>query len=346
MSGNKEALINAMLSNISNEYDKSEGTFFYDVIAPVAIMLEKLEKQSDEILTKSFADTSTGKDLDRIVSEVGINRKRATKANGYVTVSGINGSKIVSGEKVSSDNINFIFLEDKKIENKEIDVLVECEMYGTEGNIPAGAIKYYPKTLQGLQTVTNKQAFVNGYDEENDEALRERYYIKVRTPATSGNIHHYKQWCLETIGVGDCRIFPLWNGNGTVKCVIINANKTAADETLIKKVTEHIEQNRPIGATVTVISAIEKPIDLKVKLIIKNGYELNKIKNNLELELNDFFKDNTFSSNYISIAKIGNIILASDGVEDYTSLVLNNNTSNINLDNEEIAILNKLELEV
>ena len=44
-------------------------------------------------------------------------------------------------------------------ENKEVDVLVECEVYGTTGNVPIGAIKYFPKTLQGLQTVTNKEAF-------------------------------------------------------------------------------------------------------------------------------------------------------------------------------------------
>jgi uncharacterized phage protein gp47/JayE len=338
----KEVLINSMLGNIDSSYDKSEGTFFYDVIMPVAIEMEKLSKQADAILTKGFADTATGKDLDRIVSEVGIVRKRATKATGIATIGGINGSKIVAGEKISSDSINFTFLENKKTENNTIDVLVECEIYGTDGNVPAGAIKYFPKTLQGLQTVTNKEAFVNGYNEEDDEALRERYYIKVRTPATSGNIYHYKQWCLETTGVGNCRIIPLWNGNGTVKCILINANKKGADKTLIDSVKENIENNRPIGATVTVISALEKEINITFNLTIEESYNIENIKKSIENSIIEYLKDIAFNKTYVSLAKVGAFILDTDGVVDYTELKLNGTANNIQIGNEEVAILGQV----
>lgn len=338
----KEILINNMLSNIDSSYDKSEGTFFYDVIAPVAIELSKLYKQADNILTKGFADKAKDKDLDRIVSEVGIVRKKATKSTGYVTIGGINGSKIIAGEKVASDSINFIFLENKKIENKEVDVLVECEVYGTTGNVPIGAIKYFPKTLQGLQTVTNKEAFVNGYDVEGDEALRERYYIKVRTPATSGNIYHYRQWCLETVGVGDCRILPLWNGNGTVKCVIINSNKKSADSALINDVKDHIEKNRPIGATVTVISAAEKTININVNLTIEDGYSVVTIKKAIEMSITDYLKEIAFNKTYVSLAKIGAYILDTDGVIDYTELKINGTVDNIQIATEEVAVLGQV----
>lgn len=342
MADSKEVLINSMLGNIDSSYDKSEGTFFYDVIMPVAIELEKIAKQADSILTKGFADTATGKDLDRIVSEVGITRKRATKSTGIVNVTGINGSKIVAGEKVSSDSINFMFLESKKIENNNVDILVECEIYGTDGNVPIGAIKYFPKTLQGLQTVTNKEAFVNGYDEEDDESLRERYYIKVRTPATSGNIYHYKQWCLETTGVGDCRIVPLWNGNGTVKCVIINSNKKGADETLINSVKDNIEANRPIGADVTVISANEIPINITFNLTIEQSYNIDNIKLSIENTVIDYLKDIAFNKTYISLAKIGAYILDTDGVVDYTELKINNTADNIQIGNEYVAVLGQV----
>ena len=338
----KEILINNMLDKIDNSYDKSEGTFFYDAIMPVAIELEKLGIKADSILTKCFVDTATGKDLDRLVAEVGITRKKATKSFGYVTIGGINGSKIIAGEKVASDSINFIFLENKKIENKEVDVLVECEVYGTTGNVPIGAIKYFPKTLQGLQTVTNKQAFSNGYDMETDEALRERYYIKVRTPATSGNIYHYRQWCLETVGVGDCRMLPLWNGNGTVKCIIINSNKKPADENLINDVKEHIEENRPIGATVTVISATEKTININVNLAVEEGYSIDTIKKTIEKSITDYLKEIAFNKTYVSLAKIGSYILDTDGVIDYTELKLNGTVNNVQIENEEVAVLGQV----
>ena len=319
----KEILINNMLDKIDNSYDKSEGTFFYDAIMPVAIELEKLGIKADSILTKCFVDTATGKDLDRLVAEVGITRKKATKSFGYVTIGGINGSKIIAGEKVASDSINFIFLENKKIENKEVDVLVECEVYGTTGNVPIGAIKYFPKTLQGLQTVTNKQAFSNGYDMETDEALRERYYIKVRTPATSGNIYHYRQWCLE-------------------KCIIINSNKKSADENLINDVKEHIEENRPIGATVTVISATEKTININVNLAVEDGYSIDTIKKTIEKSITDYLKKIAFNKTYVSLAKIGSYILDTDGVIDYTELKLNGTVNNVQIENEEVAVLGQV----
>lgn len=342
MSDNRNTILEIMLSNVDSELDKSVGSFIYDVLSPVAIELEKLLKQAEQILDKGFADTSTGKDLERIVSEVGITRKKSTKASGYVTITGINGSKILKGDMVATDSLNYLFLEDKVIENQTIDVLVECEIDGVEGNIPVGAIKYFPKTLQGLQTVTNKQAFENGYDTEDDESLRERYYIKVRTPASSGNIDDYKQWCLETNGTGDCRIIPLWNGNGTVKVVVINSNKVGADEKLINSVKENIEKNRPIGATVTVISAKEIPINISFNINIESNYELENIKNQIKDTIKDYLKEIAFNKEYVSIAKIGAFILDTDGVVDYTELTVNSSTDNIKIENEQVAVLGEV----
>lgn len=339
MSDDRKVILERMLSNVDNELDKSVGSFIYDALAPSAIELENLLKQAEKILSKGFADTTTDKDLERIVSEVGINRKQAAKSIGYVTITGINGSKITKGEIVASDSVNFAFLEDLKIENKTIDVLVECEKYGAVGNIPEGAIKYFPKTLQGLQTVTNKQAFTSGYDIETDESLRDRYYTKVRTPATSGNIYHYINWTKEVVGVGDCKVLPLWNGNGTVKIIIINANKIGADASLVNNVIAHIEENRPIGATITVISAAEKSINVTCNLILEAEYELENVKAIIETTIKNYLKEIAFNKNYVSYAKIGAFILDTPGIQDYSNLLVNGATDNIAIANEEVAVL-------
>lgn len=342
MSDDRSVILERMLSSIDSTLDKSVGSFIYDSLAASSIELENLYKQEENILTKGFADTATDKDLERIVSEVGISRKGSTKASGYVTITGINGSKIVKGEKVATDSLNYLFLEDKVIENKTIDVLVECEIDGADGNIPAGAIKYFPKTLQGLQTVTNKGAFKNGYDTEDDDSLRERYYIKVRTPAASGNVYHYALWSKEVTGVGDCKVMPLWNGNGTVKVVIINANKVGADSLLISTVKQHIEENRPIGATVTVVSATEIPININFNLNIESSHELEATKEKIKATIKNYLKEIAFNREYVSIAKIGAFILDTDGVIDYTGLKVNGGTDNIRITNEQVAILGEV----
>ncbi|HBJ1646521.1 TPA: baseplate J/gp47 family protein [Clostridium botulinum] len=332
-------IVNRILNNIDSKYDKSDGEFIYDIASAIAKELVTSYENLDSILDKGFADTAKDKNLERIVAEVGIERKHASKSNGYVTIIGNNGSKIIKGEKVSSDEVNFTFLENTKIENKTVDVLVECEKVGTVGNLAAGAIKYFPKTLEGLQRVSNKEAFINGYDEENDEDLRKRYYVKVRTPATSGNIYHYKNWTMEVTGVGDCRILPLWNGNGTVKVIIINSNKVCASSDLVEKVTENIENNRPIGADVTVVSAIKKEINIKFNLEVEEGYEKDVIKEQIENTLIGYLKEIAFNKDYVSTAKIGAYILDTKGVKDYTGLTVNGGADNISISNEEVAVL-------
>lgn len=341
MADDKEVIQGRMLSNIPDEYDKTAGSFFYDALKPAAIELAKLDRKAEEILDRGFADTAGGADLERICAERGIYRKPAVKSWGPVTVMGIAGAAITAGEMVASDNLNFVFVEDAVISaGGSVVVDVECEKYGAIGNVPAGAIKYFPKTLEGLQGVTNAAAIANGYDAESDSSLRERYYTKIRTPATSGNKYHYLNWAKEVTGVGDARVFPLHSGPGTVGVMIINANKRAADGALIDAVSAYIEDNRPIGAAVTVFTAEEKEINISVTLVIDvSNYTAEQVKASIEDNLTAYFRDIVFKEPYASYAKIGNIIFDTAGVLDYSGLQVNGGISNVSIGDTEVAVL-------
>lgn len=341
MADSKEVIQARLLSNISDEYDKTEGSFFYDAEMPLSIELENAYDEQESILDKGFVDTATGEYLDKKVAEQGIYRKQATHATTTVTITGSVGANIIEGDKVASDNATYEFMESKTIEDTgQTTVNVQCTQLGTMGNVPVGAIKYFPVTLSGLVSVTNNVAVTNGYDGESDEELRQRYYTKVQTPSTSGNKYHYLNWAKEITGVGDAKVFSLWNGNGTVKVVIINSNKCSADSTLINEVFTHIENNRPIGATVTVISAIEKTINVSVSLVIDtNNYTIEGVTTAIENALTDYFKSIAFVETYVSYAKIGNIIFDIKGVLDYSNLTVNNGTANITISDEEIPVL-------
>jgi uncharacterized phage protein gp47/JayE len=341
VSDSKETILNRLLTNTNDEYDKSEGSFFYDVETPIAIELEKAYADQEAILDKGFADTATGNYLNRIVGEQGLTRKDSMKASTIVTIIGNVGATISIGQKVASDNVSYVFAENKTIPSGgSITVNVECETAGTIGNVPIGAIKYFPVTLSGVTSVTNTLAVTNGYDEETDEELRERYYEKVRTPATSGNKYQYKAWAKEVTGVGDAKVFPLWNGNGTVKVVIINSNKRAADSTLITNTASYIEDNRPIGATVTIISGSEKLINISVSLTIDTTkYTVATVKASIEATITEYFKSVAFASTYVSYATIGNLIYNTQGVIDYSNLLVNSGTANVTLTDEQVPVL-------
>jgi uncharacterized phage protein gp47/JayE len=340
MSNDRSSILTRLLSNISNTYNKTVGSFFRDFFSPISIELETLHTKADEILNKGFVDTATGVYLDKVVVDVGLTRKLATQATTTVTIIGAVGAIVNIGDKVASDSTSYLFTESKIIDSSGmVTVNVKSESYGSVGNVPIGAIKYFPKTLSGLYTVTNTSAITDGYNEETDVELRARYYAKVQTPTTSGNAYHYKNWSTEVNGVGDAKVIPLWSGNGTVKVIIVNSNMRAADTTLINNVIANIEANRPIGATITVISASEKAINISVTLSLEAGYTLDSVKATISNNVTDYLKTIAFKQNYVSYAKIGSLILGSEGVLDHSGLLINNGTANITVGNEEIAVM-------
>lgn len=335
-----------MLNSIPSDLDKREGSFIYDAISPGALEFVQLYMALNEVADTAFADTATGEYLDRKVFERGITRRPATKATTIVVITGQQGASISKGDYVAADTIRFVVLEDRTIDSSgQTTVDVECDIAGSIGNVPAGAINYFPVAIPGLASVSNPEPAIGGFDTETDEELRERYFEKVRTPPTSGNKYHYLSWAKEVIGVGDAKVFPLWDGPGTVKVVIVDSNKQPANQELVDAVIDHIEDNRPIGATVTVVSAIPLNININANVVISSGYELDEVKANIQSNLIDYLKSIAFvDGEYVSYAKIGSLVLNSEGVLDYTDLKVNDDVANISPGSEEVAILGTVNL--
>lgn len=341
-----EAILSEMLADIDDKYDKSKGSFAYDVLSAGANKFAHYDESIDTMVERRFATTATGKDLQYVVVDHGVIPKTSTKSNGLVTITGIAGSPITKGEMVSADAVKFKFIQDSVIPaSGTIDVMVECEIYGTKGNVPIGAIRFFPKTLQGLQTVTNKTAFTNGYNGEEDPELKERFFEKVQEPATSGNEAEYKAWAKSITGVSDAKVIPIWdksngkNGAGTVKVIIINSDKRAADQTLIDSVKTYIESVRPVGATVTVESAAELLINVSATLILAPGQVLDNVKTVIETNITNYLKTIAFKQSFVSFAAISSIIFNSQGVTDVSNLNLNGGVANVQIDNEQVAVL-------
>lgn len=341
MTVTKETLQTRMLADISDDYDKSEGSFFFDAIAPVAIELEKSYSSQDSILEHAFVDTATGTYLDRKCAELGIIRKAATKATGKVQITGVIGAAVQKGISVATELVTFETTESAVIgESGTVLVSVECEESGSIGNVAANAIKFFPITIEGLTGVTNPAIFTSGYDTETDKSLRERYYDKVNTPSTSGNAAHYEQWAKSVTGVGGAIVFPTWNGPGTVKVAICNSNKRAAEQQLVTKVAAYIETQRPVGATVTTESVLERTIDIKATvMILGNTTTLEQVRSSFESAINAYFKEVSLNQTYISYAKVGSLLYDTYGVMDYSDLTLNGESRNMVLLDTEIPVI-------
>ncbi|OPA80226.1 hypothetical protein BVG16_05640 [Paenibacillus selenitireducens] len=320
---------------------KQEGTFVYEAMAPMAIELSQAYTDMDRVLTQGFAQTSTGSYLDLRAGEHGVTRKPPIAAHGIVQVKGDVGVVIPAKTAFATKNGSmFLALSDAEIGSAGMaSVNVVAAESGTSGNIPANAIVSVVGSIPGIQLVQNENAFTDGYDGETDEALLGRLLTKVRKPATSGNSNQYRLWAMEVTGISDAKVFPLWNGNGTVKVVLLDDERRAPSTALVTEVTEHIAGVRPIGANVTVAAATEVPMNLVVEVDLVAGVTLEEATALISSEVQRYLKGLSFTDPIVRFARIANVILDTATVVDYGSLKINGSTENIAIPDGSVAVL-------
>lgn len=349
---------NDILNNIPNDYVKDIGTFTRDLTKAFAINSQELEKKIEILFGKLDANNYFGEELDRFVfQKKGLHRKQAKASKGELEVKG-NGVISIGDIFETDSGTRF-----KALERKEIlgigKVFIEAIMAGESGNVGANTIKLIPITIQGITSIKNLEPTFDGYNEETDDSLRERYFIEIQKPATSGNIYHYMQWAREVVGVGDSKIFPLWKGNNTVQIVIIDDNKLAANQELIDRVQNYIDPKgdnnvswgtgagqAPIGAYCTVSSATSKKINIECTLILNHGYILDPLKPLIEAEIKKYLKSIAFQRDSVSYAVLSSWILQVEGIQEWTVFTINGGHENIFVGEKEIAELGDVIIDV
>ncbi|KQB77215.1 baseplate J/gp47 family protein [Clostridium butyricum] len=358
-----------MIDEAPKDISTIEGDIFWSTTRPCAEEIAKAKKVALlQVLKLGIVQTATGKFLDLKGEADGIPRKSGEASIQKILFVGVEGTIISAGRKVSTvadeDNeaIEFLILKTVTIDSTGIATTVaECLKTGKLGNVAQGKITVLTKNLNGIKRITNTEIVKDGVDDESDEDYLYRILENAQNPPTSGNIAHYKKWSKECIGVKSCKVVSLWDknngrdGNGTVKVIIVaDENKAASDE-LIKYVKNHLDPypegegrgQAPIGSTVTVVSCIEKEIDITANVILMTGYTKDIVQNNFKKVLSQYLSELSFdSTTYISLARIGNVLLDTDGVVDYSDLKLNGSAENANLSNEEIAVTGTVEIEV
>jgi len=344
-------ILKRLLEQIDDQYDKTEGYLIYDLLKSAAIELYGQSVKLDSVERLLDVNNLSGELLSVFVEQrKGIKRKEATFAVGDVVVSG-NGT-IYSGDLFETANgVQFEAIETKVITNNG-RVAIRCLVKGNVGNIPVNQIVQMPVTIPGITTVTNPEATHDGYEAESDDSLRDRYYIALRTPPTSGNIYHYLQWAKEISGVGDAKVFPVARGDNTVEVVIINQDKQPASQTLVNEVQNYIDPNSsglgvgqaPIGAKCYVLSAEALQVSLSLTVTKSPGVGDDVVKAAITQSVTSFLKSIAFESDFVSYAKIGEAIIKSDGVEDYKNLKVNGGTNNIDLGTKQVAVLGVVSL--
>lgn len=357
-----ENILQRMLDRVPNTFDKREGSMIYDALAPAARELANMYYAIDEHLRNTFAGTADREWLIKRCAEIGITPNPATYAvrKGVFTPATL---EIQLGERFNLDDLNYVVIE--KLDTAG-EYALQCETEGEMGNFGVGAlvpIQY----IRGLESAElTGEILIYGEDEEETEALRQRYFETLPTMTLDGNVAQYSKWCREYEGIGNFKIFPEWNGKNTVKVSILSSENTKASQTLIDNFQTYLDpanapindtltdpeypQERglgmgkaPIGAIVTVSTATEKVINVSAQVMLREGYTSVV---GLEAELADYLNRLNYSRTTVSYVAISAVIQNNASIDVVLNVTVNGAKNNIELGEEEITKLGTVNVEV
>ena len=335
-----EVIKQRILDNINIDIDKREGSFTSNMVSPLSEELAKAYINMSDILSLGFIDDTFDTYLDKRVSEFGVYRKAGAKAIGEIKVEGSEGAIITNGTLVKANDLYFTVLNDIELPNDNI-LYVEANEVGYKYNLLANTEFELVEKNDKVTKLVNETNFSKGVDVESDEDLRKRFVKVVNNPSTSGNKAHYEEWALEVDGVGRAIVYPLHNGNGTVKVMIIGNDNKSVSEDIINNCKLHIEGNMPIGCQLTVTTPTLLNVSVKASIELKEGYVLEDIQTDFKTSLNEYLKDVTTELVY---SKVYGLLVNHSGVEDVTSFTINDSNTNISIAEDKIINISEVTL--
>lgn len=336
--GNSQTeILNRMLDKVANDVDKAEKSLTYDALSPASNEFNKVYIALDQVANGFDMSKLTKPELDtRIYQLAGLTRKSAVAATGILNVTGT--GTIPGGVLFQTPSgIQFKATETKTI-NVSGTINIEAVEAGANGIVPAGQITIIPIAIPGIISVTNNLPTSGGYDEESDEDFLQRFYDKTQKASNGQNIASFEAMAKDFTGVGDCKVYPTWNGNMTVKLAIIDSNKQPPSQTLIDALQTYMDPigkqgqgygAAPFGAFTTIVGATAKPINVIFTATRDTAYTDNQRQTGLEKALIEYFKEIAFQNNIVSYSRIGFLILNTPGFVDYSDLLINGVATNL-----------------
>ncbi|EQK39812.1 baseplate J-like family protein [[Clostridium] bifermentans ATCC 638] len=315
-----------MLDNLGSDLDKREGSFISDMYAPMSVELAKAYMEMDNVHSIMFVNDAFGEDLDNKANEFGVFRKLGDRAKGTLRFVGINDTLIPRNMDVFTDGgYKFITTSQAYIKNGYANIEVEADLVGEVYNVEANTKWQLPFDVS-VNEVVNDKAFTGGLDIENDEEFRIRFFDVVRNPRTSGNKNDYEFWAKEINGVYNAEVYPLWNGNSTVKVVASGEGRKPLNNETLQACTSYIKEKHPIGANVTVVTTTLFNISISTTITIEEAFDTETVKKAVEVSIRDYI-DKCIGNIYRN--KLGAKILSVEGVIDYTVLTINNKADSV-----------------
>lgn len=340
-------IMERLLSNVSDDYDKREGSVIWDALAPAAMELSNFYVCLDMIVAESFGDTASYYYLIKRSAERGLYPNEATRAvlKAEIMPADLN---LETGTRFNLNDLNYMVIGRRE----DGAYQVECEAEGIIGNSQRGTllpIEY----VEGLESAELTEVLIPGKAEEDVEDFRERYFASFDSQAFGGNIADYKEKTNALPGVGGCRVYPVWNGGGTVKVVIISSEWKVPTADLVDAVQTALDPEgnhgegmglAPIGHVVTVEGVKAAEVDFSFDIIYAAGYGFENLQETIMETAEEYLLSlaenwDAADTTVVRRSQIEARLLNMDGIVDILKTKLNGLEENVTLVGNEIPVL-------
>lgn len=342
-----ERLMEDMLSRIPNSIDKREGSIIWDALAPCAIEFENIYNELDFILRNSFGITADREYLILRALERDVHIEEATQS----IVKCRFNIDLPLGFRLNYEDLNFTVFEFIEYRNDFYYFKARCENSGTVGNVPNVSLTPIDQVL-GLSVAEVVDVIIPGEDEEDTEVFRQRYLDSIKRLDYGGNIEDYKRKVRAIPGVYGVKVYPIWNGGGTVRIVIQNTELKIPSDDMIRDVQEKIDPVRnqgkgigiaPIGHVVTVEGVRNKIVNISITLTLEGGISYSNISNEIKAKIENYLLSlsKIWDRKENLIVRVSQIEARILEIEEILDVVVNINgkNENFNLTSDEIPIL-------
>ena len=299
-SRNYDYWLDKMLDNVPDDIDQREGSIVFDALAPAAMAMAQQSLTMANIIRQSYIKTAQGEFLDYRAAEHGTARYVATQTEVKAKFLDSDGNAINNvqiGDQFASIGETPIFYTVQKI-NEDLTGELTADDPGTTANSYIGQI--LPVTSNdSLSWAEITEIVAPARDEETDDHLRDRLLKADDWVAYGGNVADYLSMLSKISEVGAGQVYPVWNGAGTVKLVIVDNNLMPASADLVKKVKNIIDPEdrealgyglAPIDHQVTVVAPSILTINIASTVTIDSKQNADTVKAKIKEAVENYFE--------------------------------------------------------
>ena len=348
--------------------DVREGSVFMDMQIGHCMRVAKFYGDLSLLHEMIMPDTAAGEFLTEYAAMDNVYRAAATSSCWSVQFEGT----------IPEAGVEFL-CDDTYLSLLEVDgvLCLVANEPGEESNALLSGSDLVPlDNIDDLESATLGDLIIPGTAEESDESLLARWQESKINPLANSNVPQMKLLCEQHESIGRAKILSLWGGENTVKAVLLSKMGQNVSDEIVAEVQKHIdpiekgyevvvngktyifgdglgEGAANIGLHFLATSAIPVNLSIEANVDLKEGYTREQVINAARGQITAYLAKIALEtpdkdSVTVRISNIGSIITALPGIldYDYDSLTINGSGENIEINQESVAVLAEVVLNV